>query len=493
MLYARSDGYAFVIHFNFPPFLARWRSNGYFHGIPEGKAWLIVIALMFPASLMPMASSVLRVSSPLFREAFGLTSESVAWLSMSFSIPFMVLTPVYCRLSEIVGRRRLIMAGCALFLVGVLTSMLSPRFSVLLLGQGIQGFGVAGMTPLGMAYISAIFPRHERGKALGTWSSVGPTVAFLGPLMAGLILSFWSWRFTFLLSLIVGILALAVVIITIPAGYSNIKPEMWRRFDWMGVLFLACSVVTFFAFLSSRPITGVPPLQDWRLALLVIFFLSLLFWREKTATSPFIELDLYRIKSFRLASFGAAFRMITMGCTGLLMPLYLADLHDLQGAALGVMLMVNPAAMSLMVRFGGLIADRWGIRRPLLIGFSSQALVLLVLFQLPAAVPLWVLGSVLAIHGLGVGTMLAALHRTALLDVKEDQANIAAGMYSLTRFAGVAIGTTTAGVLYQQFSTWGFPVLQAYQITFLCFIAAVVVGLVFSLIMIKGDKQTGRA
>ncbi len=482
-----------MIHFIFPPWLARLRSTGYFHGIPEGKAWLIVTALMFPAALMPMASSVLRVSSPLFRESFGLTSESVAWLSMSFSIPFMVLTPVYCRLSEIVGRRRLIMAGCALFLVGVLISMFSPRFAVLLLGQGIQGFGVAGMTPLGMAYISAIFPRHERGKALGTWSSVGPTVAFLGPLMAGVILSFWSWRFTFLLSLIVGIVALTVVVITIPAGYSNIKPERWRRFDWMGVLLLACAVVAFFAFLSSRPITGVPPLRDWRLALLVVFCLSLFFWREKTATSPFVELDLYRIESFRLASFGAAFRMITMGCTGLLMPLYLADLHDLQGATLGVMLMINPAAMALMVRFGGLIADRWGIRRPLLIGFSSQIGVLLGLFLLSAAVPLWALGGVLAVHGLGVGTMLAALHRTALLDVEEGQANVAAGMYSLTRFVGVAVGTTLAGVLYQQFSTWGLPVLQAYQNTFLCFVAAAGVGLVASLIMIGGDAQTGRA
>ena len=440
---------------------------------------------------MPMASSVLRVSSPLFREAFGLTAESVAWLSMSFSIPFMVLMPVYCRLSEIVGRRRLIMAGCALFLAGVLTSMFSPSFPVLLLGQGIQGVGVAGMTPLGMAYISAIFQRNERGKALGTWSSVGPTVAFLGPLIAGVILSFWSWRITFLLSLIVGVLALAVVIIAIPAGYSNIKPEMWQRFDWVGVLLLASTVISFFAFLSSRPITGVAPLQDWRLASLAILFFTLFLWREYAAESPFIELELYRIRSFRLASVGAAFRMVTMGCTGLLMPLYLADLHGLEGATLGVMLMVNPAAMSMMVRFGGQIADRWGIRRPLLIGFSSQALILLGLFSLPATAPLWMLGGVLALQGLGVGTMLAALHRTALIDVGERQANIAAGMYSLIRFLGVAVGTTAAGVLYQQFSTWGYPVLQAYQTTFLCFTVATLVGLTSSMIMIRAEKPMG--
>ena len=101
------------------------------------------------------------------------------------------------------------------------------------------------------------------------------------------------------------------------------------------------------------------------------------------------------------------------------------------------------------------------------------------------------LGGVLALQGLGVGTMLAALHRTALIDVGERQANIAAGMYSLIRFLGVAVGTTAAGVLYQQFSTWGYPVLQAYQTTFLCFTVATLVGLTSSMIMIRAEKPMG--
>ncbi len=466
-----------MIHFNFPPFLSRTRTRAYIRRISGETAWMIVIALMFPSALMPMASSVVRVASPLLRDTFQLSTEALAWLSMSFTIPFMVLMPVYCSLSSMVGRRRLILAGTAVFVVGVVTSMLAPRFAVLMLGQGIQGLGAAGMMPLGMAYIAAIFDRKERGKALGTWSSVGPTIAFVGPVLAGIILATWSWRVTFILPLVMGGMALLAVAKGIPAGYSNIQPQMWRRFDWLGVGLLAAAITSFFAFLSSRPLTGAAPLTDWRLAAVMLGFLVLFVWRERTARNPFIDLDLYRIRLFRQASLGAALRMVTMGATGLLIPLFLADLYRIEGVAMGFMLMINPAAMSLMVRYGGQIADRWGSRWPLLIGFTTQMLILVVLFLLPDDASLWSIGCVLAVHGLGVGTMLAALHRTALLDVSEDKGSVAAGMYSFVRFIGVAIGTSIAGVLYTYFNASGWTQVEAYKVTFLCFTVAAGIGL----------------
>ncbi len=441
---------------------------------------MIVIALMFPSSLMPMASSVVRVASPLFRDTFQLSAEALAWLSMSFTIPFMILMPVYCSLSSMVGRRRLLLAGTAVFVVGVLISMLAPRFTILMLGQGIQGFGSAGMMPLGMAYIAALFAKDERGKALGTWSSVGPTIAFVGPLLAGIVLATWNWRVAFALPLVMGILALIAVTKGIPAGYSQIQPDMWRRFDWAGVGLLALTLVSFFAFLSSRPITGVAPLTDWRLAVAMLLLLAIFVWRERTARNPFIDLDLYRLCLFRQASLGAALRMVTMGATGLLMPLFLADLYRLEGVAMGFMLMINPAAMSLMVRYGGQLADRWGSRWPLIAGFSIQILVLVALFLLPDAAPLWAVGCVLGLQGLGVGTMLAALHRIALLDISETQSNIAAGMYSFVRFVGVAVGTSVAGVLYTHFSAMGWTQDASYKTTFLCFTLAAVSGLVLA-------------
>lgn len=480
-----------MLHFHLPPVLRRFQSRAYFRRISNETAWLIVIALMFPSALMPMASSVVRVASPLFRDTFSLSTEAVAWLSMSFTIPYMVLMPVYCRLSEMVGRRRLILAGSAVFIAGVLISMLSPTFAILMFGQAVQGFGVAGMMPLGMAYISAMFEKKERGKALGTWSSIGPTVAFVGPLLAGILTFAWGWRVTYLVPLVMGILSLVVVAKGIPAGYSNTQPRMWRQFDWLGVVLLAATMLTFFAFLSSRPITGVEPLRDLRLAGLMVLLSALFLWRELSAGNPFINLKLYRHRLFRIASLGAALRMMTMGGTGLLIPLFLADLYQVDGVLMGVMLMINPAAMSVMVRYGGQISDRWGSRRPLLMGFAAQLGILVVLFLLPAGTPLWMLGCVFAVHGLGVGTMLAALHRIALLEIDETEASVAAGMYTFVRFVGVAVGTSVAGVLYQYFMDRGFSTLASYQSAWLCFVVAALAGLVLA--VMSGERRDGTA
>ena len=462
------------------PFITRLSTRAYFRRLSDEQAWLIVIALMFPSSIMPMSSSVMRVASPLFRDVFQVSTENLAWLSMSFTIPYMVLMPVYSRLSEMVGRRRLILAGISVFLVGACIAMLAPRFWVLMVGQGLQGFGTAGLMPLAMAYIAAIFERHERGKALGTWSSVGPAVAWIGPLLAGILLSQWDWRITYILPITVGILSIIVVARGIPPGISNIQPHMWRRFDWTGVVLLAVFIVCFFAYLSSRPITGVAPLQDWRLGLAAVVPLAALLWRERRIENPFLDLSLYRSKLFRQASLGAALRMVTMGCTSLLVPLFLADMFQVDGVMLGLMLMINPAAMSLMVRFGGTAADRLGSGKPLMVGFALQIAVMLSIFKSPLPLHLWGLGCLLGLHGLGMGLMLASLHRIALLDVNEANATVAAGMYSFVRFIGVAVGIAVAGVIFQGFIDSGVELATAYRQTFGSFAVAAAAGLALS-------------
>ena len=462
------------------PFITRLSTRAYFRRLSDEQAWLIVIALMFPSSIMPMSSSVMRVASPLFRDVFQVSTENLAWLSMSFTIPYMVLMPVYSRLSEMVGRRRLILAGISVFLVGTCIAMLAPRFWVLMVGQGLQGFGTAGLMPLAMAYIAAIFERHERGKALGTWSSVGPAVAWIGPLLAGILLSQWDWRITYILPITVGILSIIVVSRGIPPGISNIQPHMWRRFDWTGVGLLAVFIVCFFAYLSSRPITGIAPLQDWRLGLAAVVPLAVLLWWERRIENPFLDLSLYRSKLFRQASLGAALRMVTMGCTSLLVPLFLVDMFQVDGVMLGVMLMINPAAMSLMVRFGGMVADRLGSGKPLMVGFTLQLAVMLSIFQSPLPLHLWGLGCLLGLHGLGMGLMLASLHRIALLDVNESNATVAAGMYSFVRFIGVAVGIAVAGVIFQGFIDSGVETSMAYRQTFGSFAVAAAVGLALS-------------
>lgn len=435
--------------------------------VPRAVARRILIGLMLPAMLMPLTSSMADVALPTIRDQFAIQADMTAWISTAFTLPFMVLMPVYGRLSDGVGKRRLILAGLLLFALGTAITLSASNLGWLMIGRAIQGIGSAGIMPLSMAFITAVFHPKERGDALGAWSSVGPIVGFLAPLGAGFVVEHWGWRAAFAPPLLFTMATIVVVAQFVPAGLSRVMPHFWRRFDWIGVLLLTAAVISFIFFVSSRPITGVAPLQDWRLlAASVVLFALFVRW-ERGRENPFVQLSLFRRRTFTRASFCAALRMVSMNGSSFLLPLFLVDVYGLTPTTVGGMLMIIPGAMALVVRYGGQMADRWGSYVPIVMGGVVQMMTLLVLSQLPTEGALWGLCFVLAGHGFGVGLMLAPLHHAAMRQVDEVEAGSAAGLYSMVRFAGSAVGTALIGVLLQHFLDRGSPTVNAYQNAYL--------------------------
>lgn len=426
--------------------------------------------------MMPMLSSMSRVALPIVRNDFQIAADMTAWVDAIFTLPFMFLMPVYGRLSDGVGRRRLILAGILIFCVGTAMTVTATSLGWLMAGRAIQGIGTAGMMPLAMAMISTIFPAKDRGKALGTWSSVGPTTAFVGPLAAGFLVDWQGWRAAFAPPLIVGIIALFVVMRNVPAGLSKIRPHFWRTFDWLGVLLLSSAMTMLLFFLSSRPITGIDPLQDWRLFVgTVVLFTLFLLW-EKRQRMPFVDMTLFRNQMFTLASLCGSLRMVVMAGQGFLLALYLVDVHGVSAAQLGSITMVSAGAMALIVRWGGLMADRWGSRWPTVFGIGGQGAIMVTFALLPASTPIWGIMVPLAIYGLSAGLVLAALHRAAVGNISNAQMGAATGLYSMIRFAGAMVGTALCGVILQHFLDQGLPVIEAYQRSFLFLAGAAFVG-----------------
>ncbi|MEM7033872.1 MAG: MFS transporter [Chloroflexota bacterium] len=429
----------------------------------------ILISLMFPAMLMPLLSSMSRIALPILREDFQIESETTAWIITAFAIPFMVLMPVYGRLSDGLGKRRLLLAGIIIFAIGTALTVAATSLSVLMFGRVIQGIGASGMTPLGMAFLASIFAPRERGKALGTWSSVGPILAFVGPLLAGFLVEIWGWRAAFAPTFLLAVIAFLVVKQNIPAGLSIVKPDFLRQFDWTGVGLLCVTTTSLLIYLSSRPITGVASLQDWRFLIIMVVTLTLFFVWERRHSNPFVDFRIFRNHTFSLASFCASLRMVTMGGLSLLLPLYLTDVRHLSATSIGFMAMITPGTMILLVRFGGQISDRWGSRWPTLFGLGTMGLVMVGFGLISDAVPLFMVAGLLSVYGVGAGLVLASLHRAAMSYVSEDEVSAAAGLYSMLRFAGALIGGAVAGVVLQNGLDFAPSDLIAYQRVFFFF------------------------
>ncbi|MBX3001103.1 MAG: MFS transporter [Caldilineaceae bacterium] len=460
--------------------------------VPRHVARRILIGLMLPSMLMPLTSSMADVALPTIRDQFAIRADMTAWVSTAFTLPFMVLMPVYGRLSDGVGKRRLILAGLLLFALGTMIVLSATNLGWLMLGRAIQGIGSAGIMPLSIAFITAVFHPKERGEALGAWSSVGPLVGFLAPLGAGFVVEFWGWRAAFAPPLLFTVLTVVVVAQFVPAGLSRVMPHFWRRFDWMGVLLLTAAVISFIFFVSSRPITGVAPLQDWRLLGASLLLFAIFIRWERRHENPFVLLGLFRRGMFTRASFCASMRMVTMSGGSFLLPLFLVDVYGLTPTTLGGMLMIIPGAMALVVRYGGQMADRWGSRVPIVMGGVVQMITMLILSQLPAQASLGWLILVLAGHGFGVGLMLAPLHHAAMRQISDGEMGTAAGLYSMVRFAGSAVGTALIGVLLQFFLDQGLPTVNAYQNAYLFLAGIALLGLIAGIGLNKAATVPGQ-
>ncbi|MCB0009633.1 MAG: MFS transporter, partial [Anaerolineales bacterium] len=195
----------------------------------------LLYSLMFPAIIMPMTGWMFSVSLPIIRDDLGIAPDVAAWIATAFTLTFMMMMPVYGRISEGLGKRRLLLWGIAIFVVGALLATFSTNLAMLIIGRAVQGFGVAGLLPLSLALITEVFPPEKRGKAMGLFSTSGPFTGVVGPIAAGFIVAAWGWRASFVPALIVALAGLVVVGLLIPSSIKKVNFSFLSHFDWLGV------------------------------------------------------------------------------------------------------------------------------------------------------------------------------------------------------------------------------------------------------------------
>lgn len=451
---------------------------------PDSGLWraqTVLVGLMIPSAMIALNRSMINVALPAIRDNFEAGVDRVAWVITIYTLPNVILMPLYGRLGDGLGKRRLLLIGVAIFTLGTCLNLFASNLYLLMLGRAIQGAGAASIMPLAIASISQLFPVNSRGRALGVWNTVGPAIGVVGPLLAGSLIDLVGWRTIFLPILLVGIVSPFIVRRSLPPIPGNAQVGFLHTFDWVGVTLLSATATSLLFYLSSQSITGVTALADWRLLLLTLFLLiSFIIW-ERRSNNPFIFLGVFTQKLFTLASISGALRMFASSGISFVIPLYLADIQKLNALAIGVTLLTHSGAGAITVRLGGQLADRWGSRWLVVFGASVQMGVMahFALLSGTAPLPLIIMGMVA--HGLGVGLAVAALHRVAIGDMPLEQMGMAAGLYSMIRFSGLVFGTALDGVLFQYGLDRGLLPLQAYHFVFWFLVGVALLGIIVGL------------
>lgn len=265
----------------------------------KNKENRILVVLFIGVLMGALDISIVSPALPAIKSYFQVDTRILIWVFNAYLLSFLIGTPFMAKLSDRSGRKKIYLLNIILFGIGSLISSFAFNFETLLIGRVIQGFGAGGIFPVASAFIGDTIAPERRGSAFGIIGTVFGLAFIIGPLLAGVILTF-SWRWLFLINIPI-ILALIVLSIMI---LPKTKPDKTAKFDYKGMIVLAVALSLLAYGLNSVDINNFLGNIN---AILVIIALSIgtimliiLYYIEKKVEDPIILLNLFSSRQFFL-------------------------------------------------------------------------------------------------------------------------------------------------------------------------------------------------
>lgn len=414
----------------------------------HGTSRCALIGLSLTMLMPSLATSTANVALPDLARSFAASFQAVQWIVISYLLTITALIVTVGRLGDIMGRRRLLLVGTAIFAVGSLASGVSPSLEFLIAARVVQGSGAAIMMALTMAMVGAVVPPSRTGSAmglLGTMSAVGTT---LGPATGGLLIAWAGGKAIFLLNVPLAILALLVLFRTLP-GDNPFRASSPASIDFLGMGLLMAALIAYaMAMTLGRGQLGVMNIA----ALVVAFALSAAFVMvEASARSPMVKMELFRNRPLVTGLSANMIVSTVMMATLIVGPFYLTKVMALTPATAGIILAIGPLIAAIAGIPAGRLVDRFGAERATLGGLAALTMGAVALSVVPSA--FGVAGYVVPIVTLTTGyALFQAANNTGIMAGSGNaERGVVAGIVNLSRNLGLVTGSSAMGAIF----VWG--------------------------------------
>ena len=268
--------------------------------IKDKKTRFKILGVLFSGVLMgALDIAIIGPAMPAIQAYFKVDERLLAWIFSIYVLFNLVGTPLMAKLSDLFGRKPVYLVDVALFAAGSLIVALSPDFTFVLVGRGIQGFGAGGIFPVASAVIGDTFPPEKRGSALGLIGTVFGLAFIIGPILGGILLLI-NWHWLFIVNLPIAALVLVFSARILPAS----KPQKPVSFDWQGMLTLGFSLGALAYGInqidSSQILPSFLSTRVWPFLLASLIAALVFIHVERSAQSPILSLSLFNKKQMIL-------------------------------------------------------------------------------------------------------------------------------------------------------------------------------------------------
>ena len=317
-------------------------TDGYL--LPRRQTLIAIVGVLLGMLLAALNQTIVATALPVIVADLG-GVEHYSWVFAAYMLAATVTTPIYGRLSDVHGRRLFFIVGIVLFVAGGIVGATAQSMTQLVLARGIQGLGAGALIPLAIATIGDLVPPSDRGRWQGLTGAVFGVASILGPTTGGYIADNADWRWVFLVSLPVALIALVVVAATLKIPPH---PERATKIDYAGAALLAAG-------LSSALLGVVRGGQEapWGSAQVLgligagAALLAVFIWWERRVAQPIVPVELFRIRTVSAASLAGFFTGVGMFGTIMFVPLFVQGV--LGGSATSSGLVLTPLMLAMMI------------------------------------------------------------------------------------------------------------------------------------------------
>ena len=401
-----------------------------------------VCAILF---LTFLDNTIVSVALADIQSSLSVSVTGLQWIVDGYMLAFAALMLTGGTLGDLLGRKKVMLAGVAVFCAGSIVAAVAPDTSTLIAGRIVMGLGAAASEPGTLSLLRHIYPeREERAVALGVWAAVSGLALALGPVIGGVLADGVGWRSIFWFGVGLGAVSFAVAAVTLTESRD---PE-GRRLDVPGLAAGAAAILaaTFAVIEGENRSYGtwwIDVLFAAAAALVVVFVLV-----EQRVPDPVLRLEFLRSPTFTAANVVAFAVNLSVFSVFFFTALYLQLISNFSGYRIALVFTALAAAMIVAGPLAGRWTARVGAREPMVVGCVLAGVgLLLVDWKLTATTSVAALTWPLAIAGLGFGIALVTMTAAVLTLVPPEQSGMAASTVNTSRELGGVFGVAVLGAV----------------------------------------------
>jgi len=446
---------------------------------PKKIALLLAVLAGF---LTPFDLSAINIALPTIASEFSIDAVTIGWISSAYLLASAVFLVPFGRIADIHGRKKIFSAGLMIFTIASFVIVFSVSPPMIIFLRIVQGMGAALIFGTAVAILTSVTPPHERGKALGIYTTAVYLGLSMGPFLGGFLVTSFGWRSIFLVNVPLGILILAIIRTKLVGEWADARGE---SFDISGALLYGFALVCVMYGFSI-----LPDVSGLVLVVLGTLGLAAFVWWEHHTPSPLINLSLFlKNRVFAFSNLAALINYSATFSVTFFLSFYLQYIKLLSPAVAGTILVTQPVVQAVFSSYAGRLSDRIEPGRIASAGMAITAGGLFLLSLLSADTSLTYLIGTLILLGLGFAFFSSPNTNAIMSSVIKPYYGVASGTLGTMRLVGQMLSMGIAMVIISLFigrvmmtPEVGTQILMSIRAGFTFFALLCCCGVFFSLV-----------